>query len=198
MRVPLVFVDSPLARQASAVTFAHLEALDATAAEFHARASRSGKDGLPFVLRYTETVEDSMFLNSIHSGAIIIAASGMCEAGRIRHHLNHNLARRESAILFSGFQAEGTLGRRIVDGARSVRLFGATVPVHASVHTLGGLSAHAGQDSLMAWMSSIERRPKACFVVHGEPVAAHALAARIARDLRWSPTVAVPGNAYDV
>lgn len=197
VRVPLVFVDSPLARQASAVTFAHLEALDETAAEFHARSARTGKGGLPFVLRYTETVEDSMFLNSIHSGAVIIAASGMCEAGRIRHHLNHNLGRRESAVLFSGFQAEGTLGRRIVDGAQTVRLFGATVPVHASVHTLGGLSAHAGQDSLMSWMGTIERRPKACFVVHGEPVAAHALAARIARDLRWSPTVAAPGKAYD-
>jgi metallo-beta-lactamase family protein len=199
LRVPLVFVDSPLARQASAVTFAHLEALDDTAAQFHARYTRSGTSGgLPFVLRYTESVEDSMFLNSIHSGAVIVAASGMCEAGRIRHHLQHNLARRESAVLFTGFQAEGTLGRKIVDGAKSVRLFGETVPVLASVHTLGGLSAHAGQDSLLSWMRTIERRPKACFVVHGEPEAAQALSARITRDLKWAPTVAAPGTVYDV
>jgi metallo-beta-lactamase family protein len=145
-----VFVDSPLAAQASAVTFRHLEALDEFAHEFHA-AERARK--LPFALRYTESVDDSVFLNSIHNGALIIAASGMCEAGRIRHHLRHNLFRRECGILFTGFQATGTMGRRIIDGARSVQLFGDTVPVRASVHTLGGLSAHAGQDGLMGWLS---------------------------------------------
>src|SRR5512134_1947908 len=141
IRVPLAFVDSPLAAQASAVTFRHLEALDEFAHEFHA-AERARK--LPFALRYTESVDDSVFLNSIRNGAVIIAASGMCEAGRIRHHLRHNLFRRECAVLFTGFQAAGTMGRRIVDGARSVQLFGETEPVHASVHMLGGLSAHAG------------------------------------------------------
>ncbi|MDL1859829.1 MBL fold metallo-hydrolase [Betaproteobacteria bacterium PRO7] len=195
LRVPLVFVDSPLAAQASEVTFAHLEALDELAHEFHL-AQRARK--LPFTLRYTESVDDSMFLNSIRNGAVIVAASGMCEAGRIRHHLRHNLPRRECAVLFTGFQAEGTLGRRIVDGARSVRLFNETIPVHASVHTLGGLSAHAGQDSLMAWLRAVPRRPKAAFVAHGEPEAAHALSARIARELKWNPTVAAPETRYDV
>jgi len=195
LRVPMVFVDSPLAAQASEVTFAHLDALDELAHEFQV-AQRARK--LPFALRYTESVDDSMFLNSIRSGAVIVAASGMCEAGRIRHHLRHNLPRRECAVLFTGFQAEGTLGRRIVDGARSVRMFGETIPVHASVHTLGGLSAHAGQDSLMAWLRAVPRRPKAAFVAHGEPEAAHALSARIARELKWSPTVAVPEMRYDV
>lgn len=194
LRVPLVFVDSPLAAQASEVTFAHLEALDAVAHEFHV-AQRARK--LPFALRYTETVEDSMFLNSIKNGAVIVAASGMCEAGRIRHHLRHNLPRRECAVLFTGFQAEGTLGRRIVDGARSVRLFNETVPVRASVHTLGGLSAHAGQDSLMAWLRALPRRPKAAFVAHGEALAAHALSARIARELKWNATVAAAHTRYD-
>lgn len=195
LRVPLVFVDSPLAAQASEVTFAHLEALDALAHEFYV-ARRARK--LPFALRYTESVDDSMLLNSIKSGAVIVAASGMCEAGRIRHHLRHNLPRRECAVLFTGFQAEGTLGRRIVDGARSVRMFGETIPVHASVHTLGGLSAHAGQDSLMAWLRAVPRRPRAAFVGHGEPQAAHALSARIARELKWSPTVAASQTRYDV
>ncbi len=116
VRVPLVFVDSPLARQAADVTFRHLDALDELAAEFHAQAHARK---LPFTLRYTESVEDSMFLNSIANGAIIIAASGMCEAGRIRHHLRHHLGRRQSGILFTGYQAAGTLGRKIVDARRA-------------------------------------------------------------------------------
>ncbi|HEU0204332.1 MAG TPA: MBL fold metallo-hydrolase, partial [Burkholderiaceae bacterium] len=169
IRVPLVFVDSPLARQASLVTFAHLDALDREAAAFHA-AYKSGD--LPFALRYTESVEDSMFLNSIHNGAVIIAASGMCEAGRIRHHLRHNLPRGECGVVFAGFQAAGTLGRKIVDRAKTVELFGETIQVNASIHTLGGLSAHAGQDALMAWMASIKRAPQAVFIAHGEPEAA--------------------------
>jgi metallo-beta-lactamase family protein len=195
IRVPLVFVDSPLAQQAAEVTFAHLDALDETAQAFHA-AQRSRK--LPFALRYTESVDDSMFLNSIHAGAVIVAAAGMCDAGRIRHHLRHNLPRRECGVLFTGFQASGTLGRRIVDGARSVSLFGETIPVRATVHTLGGLSAHAGQDSLMEWLRASPRKPKSMFVVHGEPEAAHALSARIARELRWAPTVAEAEKPYAV
>jgi metallo-beta-lactamase family protein len=195
IRVPLVFVDSPLARQASRVTFEHLDALDEQAAAFDA-ASVAGK--LPFVLRYTEDVQDSIFLNSIHNGAIIVAASGMCEAGRIRHHLRHNLGRRECGVLFTGFQALGTLGRKLVDGASSVQLFRETIPVRASVHTLGGLSAHAGQDGLMAWMAGITRKPDAVFIVHGEPQAAHALGARLAAERRWTPTIAVAETAYDV
>jgi metallo-beta-lactamase family protein len=194
IRVPLVFIDSPLARQAAEVTFAHLDALDEEAAEFH-RAERARK--LPFTLRYTESVEDSMFLNSIRAGAVIIAASGMCEAGRVRHHLRHNLPRRECAVMFTGFQAAGTLGRRIVDGARSVQLFGEQVPVQASVHTLGGLSAHAGQDSLMEWLRAVPRRPRSVFISHGEPLAAHTLGARLARELKWSPTIAEPEIEYD-
>jgi len=194
IRVPLVFIDSPLARQAAEVTFAHLDALDEEAAEFH-RAERARK--LPFTLRYTESVEDSMFLNSIRGGAVIIAASGMCEAGRVRHHLRHNLPRRECAVMFTGFQAAGTLGRRIVDGARSVQLFGDQVPVQASVHTLGGLSAHAGQDSLMDWLRAVPRKPRSVFVGHGEPLAAQTLSGRLARELKWSPTIAEPEIEYD-
>ena len=194
IRVPLVFIDSPLARQAADVTFAHLDAIDEEAAAFH-RAERERK--LPFALRYTESVEDSMFLNSIRAGAVIIAASGMCEAGRVRHHLRHNLPRRECAVMFTGFQAAGTLGRRLVDGARNVPLFGEQVPVHASVHTLGGLSAHAGQDSLMEWLHAVPRRPRTVFVNHGEPLAAHALSGRLARELKWSPTIAAPDADYE-
>jgi metallo-beta-lactamase family protein len=195
IRVPLVFIDSPLARQAAEVTFAHLDAIDEEAAEFHL-AERARK--LPFTLRYTESVDDSMFLNSIRSGAVIIAASGMCEAGRIRHHLRHNLPRRECAVMFTGFQAAGTLGRRIVDGARSVQLFGERVAVNASVHTLGGLSAHAGQDSLIEWLRAVPRRPRAVFINHGEPLAAHTLSSRLARELKWSAVIAEAEADYEV
>jgi metallo-beta-lactamase family protein len=195
VRVPLVFVDSPLAGRAAEVTFAHLDALDEEAAAFHA-AARSRK--LPFALRYTESVEDSMFLNSIRGGAVIISASGMCEAGRIRHHLRHNLPREECAVVFSGFQAAGTLGRRIVDGAKRVRLFGEEVPVRAGVHTLGGLSAHAGQSALMSWLGGLKRRPQALLIAHGEPQASHALSARVARELKWPATLAEPGRVFEV
>ncbi len=195
VRVPLVFVDSPLAKQATDVTFRHLEALDELAHEFHL-AERARK--LPFALRYTEDVDDSMFLNSIRNGAVIIAASGMCEAGRIRHHLRHNLPRRECGVLFTGFQAAGTLGRRLVDGVRAVNMFNESVPVRASIHTLGGLSAHAGQDALMGWLAGAQRKPKMTFLVHGEPEASHRLSARIAREMKWLTTVAEPDTRYEV
>lgn len=189
LRVPLVFVDSPLAAHASAVTFRHLDALDEQAHAFH-QAERARK--LPYTLRFTESVDDSMFLNSIRHGAVIVAASGMCEAGRVRHHLRHNLPRRECGVLIVGFQAAGTLGRRLVDGARTVRLFNDAVPVNASIHTIGGLSAHAGQDGLMGWLAGARRAPKTTYIVHGEPGAAQALSTRIGRELRWPTIVAAP------
>jgi metallo-beta-lactamase family protein len=189
-----VFVDSPLARQATAVTLAHLETLDASVRRF-AEAMRRRR--LPFRLRFTRTPEESMAINTIRSGAIVIAASGMCEAGRIRHHLRHNLAREECGILFTGFQAGGTLGRRIVDGARSVRLFGETVPVRARIHTLGGLSAHADQRALLAWLSRFRRPPSETFVVHGEESAALAFAGAVEANLGWKVRAPVPGEAAD-
>jgi metallo-beta-lactamase family protein len=100
-------------------------------------------------------------------------------------------------VLITGFQAGATLGRRIVDGARRVRLFGADVPVNASVHTLGGLSAHAGQSALMQWAHGIGRKPAAVFLAHGEPQAAHALSARLAKELKWAPLIAAPQTRYE-
>ena len=120
-----------------------------------------------------------MALNRIDSGAIIVSASGMCNAGRIRHHLRHRLPRAANTVLFTGYQAIGTTGRRIVDGAKFVRLFGEDVPVRAEVATIGGLSAHAGQSGLLWWLDGFKRPPAQTFVVHGEPQAASSLAARI-------------------
>ena len=119
-----------------------------------------------------------MRINAIESGAIVIAGSGMCSGGRILHHLKHNLWRAECHVVMIGFQAEGTLGRRLVDGAEHVRLWGETVKVAAKIHTVGGLSAHADQAGLMAWYGCFPNRPP-IYLVHGEPGAQHAFAAAV-------------------
>ena len=179
-----VFVDSPLALKATEITLKHREVLDEnTLLVTQDRAS------LPIRIRFIEDVEESKSLNSIRSGAVIISASGMCDGGRIKHHLDHNLARPECSILFTGFQAAGTLGRRIVDGARSVTLFGESVPVRARVHTLGGLSAHADRGALLAWLRHFSSAPRETFVVHGEAETASGFAQLIRRDLHWKVRV---------
>jgi metallo-beta-lactamase family protein len=183
-----VYVDSPLASAATQVTLKHVALLDDSARRVLHEAT-AGR--LPMRLRFTEDVEDSKALNEIRSGAVIVAASGMCDAGRIRHHLERNLARPECAVLFTGFQAHGTTGRRIVDGARSVRLFGEDVPVRARVYTLGGLSAHADQRALLAWLGRFRGKPRACYAVHGEAESAAQFALVARERLRWD--IHVPG-----
>jgi metallo-beta-lactamase family protein len=130
-----------------------------------------------------------MKINSIRSGAVIISASGMCEGGRIKHHLRYNISRPECAIVFVGFQAAGTLGRRIVDGAETVRLFGEQHAVRAKVYTIGGLSAHADRDAPLGWLGGFRPPPRATWVVHGEPLAAHALRDEIEQRFAWRATV---------
>lgn len=137
-----------------------------------------------------------MALNRISAGAIIVSASGMCNAGRIKHHLRHSLPRRECSVLITGFQAQGTLGRRLVDGARRVSIFGEEIPVRASVHTLGGFSAHADQPALLAWAAGFERPPQQTFVVHGEESAALAFADRLRSDRGWEVTVPALGQTF--
>jgi metallo-beta-lactamase family protein len=126
----------------------------------------------------SESAEDSMRLNAIESGAIIIAGSGMCSGGRILHHLKHNLWRPECHVIMIGFQAQGTLGRRLVDGAERVRLWQETIKVEAKIHTVGGLSAHADQAGLLAWYGAFENSPPVC-LVHGEPAAQQTLASSL-------------------
>ncbi|MCC6608814.1 MAG: MBL fold metallo-hydrolase [Burkholderiales bacterium] len=190
-----VFVDSPLAYAATQVTLKHADLLDAETRDGLARLLR-GK--LPVRVRFTEGVEESKKLNLIRSGAVIIAASGMCEGGRIKHHLEHNIGRRECSILFTGFQAEGTLGRRIVEGARSVRLFGESFPVRAKVYTLGGLSAHADRSALLAWLRNFRRAPREVFIVHGEPETARLFAQSVRRELGWRAKLPEYRASYEV
>jgi metallo-beta-lactamase family protein len=135
-----------------------------------------------------------MKINSVRAGAVIVSASGMCEGGRIKHHLRHNVSRPECAIVFVGFQAAGTLGRRIVDGADSVRLFGEEYPVRARVFTIGGLSAHADQPALLSWLGHFRKPPAATWVVHGEPLAAHALREAIEAKPGWRARVPASGE----
>lgn len=185
-----VFVDSPMATEATRITRHHLELFDDAArnlAAWHAR----GRD-LPY-LHFTASVEESMALNKVSAGAIIISASGMCDAGRIRHHLRHNLPRRECSVLIAGFQAQGTLGRRLVDGAKRVRMFGQDIPVRAGIHTVGGLSAHADQPALLAWAAGFQRPPRQTCIVHGETTAADALAEKLGAMPGWNVTVPEPG-----
>lgn len=158
-----VYVDSPLAEEAAKAYIAHPECFDEDALE----RLKKGIRGDAIKLKFTESVSDSMALNKIKSQAIIIAGSGMCEGGRIRHHLKHNLWRPECSVIFVGFQAKGTLGRRIVDGAPVVRIFGEDIAVKAGVYTLGGFSAHADQLELLEWLSSFDTKPLT-FINHGE------------------------------
>jgi metallo-beta-lactamase family protein len=190
-----VYVDSPLASAATEVTLKHADLLDESARRV-LRTALAGR--LPLTLRFTEDAEESKAINAIRSGAVVVAASGMCDAGRIRHHLAHNLARAECAVLFTGFQAAGTLGRRIVDGAKRIRLFDAEVPVRARIHTLGGLSAHADQRALLAWLGQFERAPRHTFVVHGEADTQAGFARLVAERLGWRTHAPARGATVDL
>ena len=138
-----------------------------------------------------------MAINRISRGAVVLSASGMCDAGRIKHHLRHNLPRAECAVVITGFQAVGTLGRKLVDGASSVRLFREDVDVRASIHTIGGLSAHADQAALISWLRNFDPPPARAFVVHGERATAAGFAARIRDTLHWA-AVDVPARGDSV
>ena len=175
-----VFVDSPMATQATRITLKHPECLDKETQELM-KTGQFPRSTL--TLKFTESVEDSMAINRIKSSAIIISSSGMCEAGRIRHHLKHNLWRSECSVIFVGFQAQGTLGRRIVEGVKRVKIFGEEIAVNARIYTIGGLSAHADRDELLDWLSKFKKKPQRIFVMHGEEETALGFAKTIQEQL---------------
>ena len=180
-----VFLDSPMAIEATAVYTAHAALLAPEAAR-HARETHFGEPHLHF----TATTEESMAINTIESGAIIIAGSGMCTGGRIQHHLKHRLWRSNTHVVFAGFQAIGTPGRRLVDGARELSLWGEPIRVAAEIHTLGGFSAHADREGLCDWYAGFRNRPSVA-LVHGEPRGSTALTAELRT--RFGCPVTVPG-----
>lgn len=186
-----VFVDSPMATAATEITYKHMELLDD---ETHALLGRQGGAQYFRKLEFVEDVEESKALDRIRGGAVIISASGMCEAGRIKFHLRANLPRHESSVLITGFQAAGTFGRRLVDGARRVRLLGEDIPVRASLYTLGGLSAHADRSALLAWLGNFRDKPRRVFVVHGEDSVANGFADTLTERFGWDALAPQPGQ----
>lgn len=185
-----VYVDSPMATEATRITLKYHEWLDEEAQKALCTRDRSIR------VRFIESVEESMALNRIKHGAIIIAASGMCEGGRIRHHLRHNLPSHACTILITGFQAAGTLGRRLVDGAKEVTLFGERVPVHADLYTVGGLSAHGDRDALLGWLGHFRQPPRQTFIVHGESETALGFGQRVHKQFGWRVEVPKKGASY--
>ena len=176
----MVFLDSPMAISITGIYNDYLRCLDQK--DLSAIGFKKGmqlEDLLP-MLRFTETVEESMAINRVTQGAIIIAGSGMCNGGRIVHHLKHNLWKSNNHLIFVGFQAAGTLGRRLVDGERRVKLFGQDIVAKAKVHTIGGFSAHAGQAELLDWAQVIGGKPR-FYLVHGEPEAQQTLQQELAK-----------------
>lgn len=182
-----IYVDSPMAVSATEITMRHIELFNREAQALVAWGKERRLE-MPEI-HFTQTVEDSMALNDIKSGAIIISASGMCDAGRIKHHLRYNLRRPECSIIITGFQAGGTLGRRLVDGADLVKIFGEEIPVRADIYTIGGLSAHADQAGLLGWLGHFKQPPQQTFVVHGETSTSESFAQLIHDRMGWTARV---------
>ncbi len=187
----MVYVDSPMATTATEVFKRNAQVFDDETKEYIAK----GDNPLDFKnLRFTRTSQESIWLNTNPDPKVIISASGMCDAGRIRHHLKHNLWNRKSSIVFVGYQAEGTLGRMILDGAKEVTLFGEKVQVNAKIYNLEGFSGHADKNGLLAWLKGFQKEPKHIFLVHGEPEAKEAFAETVEKELGCHPIV-VKGNS---
>jgi metallo-beta-lactamase family protein len=194
-RIPhlMVFLDSPMAIHITQVMERHPELFDEGLTE------RLRREISPFRfpgLKMTEGVEESKAINRIKGTVVILAGSGMCTGGRIKHHLVKNITRQESTILFVGYQAAGTLGQQIAGGAREVRIHGQTWPVRAKVVRVHGFSAHADRQELWHWLSSLTTPPRGVFVVHGEADSAEAFSQFLRQQRNWQ--VAVPGYRDEV
>ena len=183
-----IYLDSPMAIAATEVYHRFQNVFNAEdTASLSTTKSGSLHSFLP-ILRYSRTTEESMLLNKIESGVIIIAGSGMCNGGRVRHHLKHNLWRRNAHVIIVGFQAMGTPGRALVDGATIFRVAGEEVAVKASIHTLGGFSAHASQSQLLEWISHFTKPLPELYLIHGEENAKLVLKEKL-NEKGWSPTI---------
>lgn len=192
----IVYVDSPLAVEATKIYGDHLtEYYD----EETLALVKQGINPLTFPgLRLSVTTEESRAINFDLIPKVIISASGMCEAGRIRHHLKHNLWKENSTILFVGYQAEGTLGRKLINGARHVSLFGEDIQVNARIESIVGISGHADRDMLLDWLGSMEKPPRKVFVNHGDDIVCDAFAQTIYNKLKFDATAPYSGDEYDI
>lgn len=191
-----VYVDSPLANE---VTGVFMKNVDGYYDEEAMELVEKGINPIAFNgLKTSITVEESKAINFDKSNKVIIAASGMCDAGRIRHHLKHNLWRPESTVLFVGHQSEGSLGRMILDGVKEIKLFGETILVKASTYKLSGMSGHADRDGLMKWISAFESKPKKVFVVHGDKKICEDFSADLIKELGLDSVAPYSGDVYDL
>ena len=190
-----VYVDSPLATSATEVFLNNLDVLD----EEVKQDIKDGKKPLDFSgLKFTTSVEESRFLNENANRSIIISASGMCEVGRIKHHLKHNLWRHDSTILFVGYQALGTLGRKIVDGAKVVKIFGEEIGVNAQVKYIESFSGHADKTGLLHFIKAFRTKPKQIFLVHGDEEAQLSLSDNIADEFNIPVEIPYRGDVYEI
>lgn len=179
-----VIIDSPLAINATSIILRNPQEYDEEAAALYEKQNHQLMD-MP-QLRFTRTSDESRALKNLAEPAIIISASGMADAGRVLHHLKHNLWRSEASVLFVGFQTEGSLGRRLVEGAKRVKVLGELISVRAKIYDLEGFSAHADEEQLLAWLKNLECRPTNLFIVHGEYDAALQFAEKIQKELGFS------------
>ena len=194
MKTP-VYVDSPLAISATEVFKENMDLFDD---ETQAEISK-GENPLEFPgLKFTMTTEESKALNEDNTPSIIISASGMCDVGRIKHHLKHNLWNPKSTILFVGYQAPGTLGYNIVNGAKTVKIFGEEIAVNARIEYIEGYSGHADQEGLMRFVNSFNKKPKHIFLVHGEEESQDVLKEKIEKETNLPVTIASFGETYDL
>ncbi|MCR5088416.1 MAG: MBL fold metallo-hydrolase [Oscillospiraceae bacterium] len=191
-----VYMDSPLAIEATGI-FLQCDT-DYLCDEMRDEI-RSGINPLVFPgLELAVSQEESVAINENKTPKVIISASGMCDAGRVRHHLKHNLWRPESMVLFVGYQAVGTLGRLLVDGAESVKLFNETIHVEAEIETLPGISGHADKNGLLAWLQGFEKKPAFVFVNHGDPESAEAFCDTLNKELGYRAFAPFSGACFDL
>ena len=190
-----VYVDSPMASAATEVFKANAQVFDEDTKDYISK----GDNPLEFAnLKFTKTTEESKWLNFDKEPKVIISASGMCEAGRIRHHLKHNLWDSRNSIIFVGYQAEGTLGRTLLEGATEVTLFGEKITVGAQIHNLEGFSGHADRDGLLTWVKGFVQKPKQIFLVHGEPQAKIDFAQTVRGATGYEPVVVNVNSEYEL
>ena len=190
-----VYVDSPLAISATEVFRENMDLFDEETQEL----IRRGDNPLEFPgLRFTQTVDESRELNESNESSIIISASGMCEVGRIKHHLKHNIWNPKNTILFVGYQAPGTLGRKIVDGAKTIKIFGEEIAVNARIEYIEGYSGHADQEGLLNFIYSFIKKPDHIFLVHGEEEGQKVLRDKIIETTNLPVTIPSYGETYDL
>jgi len=193
-RIP-IYIDSPMAVSVTRVYADASEDLD----EQMVASVKAGKSELePEGITFVRDRELSKALNSQHGPLIIISGSGMANGGRVVHHLMHRIPDSSTIVLFTGYQAEGTLGRRLLEGAPMVHINGQEVQVRCRIERVNALSAHADQGEMMQWLSNFKSAPKMTFIVHGEPPAQEALQARIEKDLGWSTTIPNQGDSFEI